>query len=212
MQSLFFRYFLFVFIGISSALFSTNAPNIQYIVLLSADGPLGTDLNNYWEAVKDSDLDHEAISKYPPHCTITSFFHPTQPASYYLNIIQQAISSISSTPYVTVTSYIQHDKTLDYLILTSSYLTTFGLKFLQLAGLPRSFVKGPKGTTGFTFHITLRDKTFDKSLDRLQRIHDVQDENIDPRDNAGWFIGLYIKENDNPVQLYGQPIRIVPGA
>lgn len=214
MKSHFFRWFLFTFIILSPALFSTNATKIQYAVLLSADGPLGTDLDKYWKVIEDSDLNHDAISQYPPHCTITGFFNPKHPASYYFQKIQDAITNVGGIPSVKVRSYPQHDNTLDYLVLTSNldYLTDVGVEFLSLAHLPATLVKGPirpKGQKGFTFHITLRDKTFDTELDRLQRIHDLQNQYVHPKDAAGWFIGLYIRENDEKAYLYDK-IRIIP--
>lgn len=199
-------FLLFSFFLSLHPLFATNAPDIQYIVFLRADGPLGADLDKYWTAVRGSDLDHEAISQYPPHCTITGFFHPTHDANYYLNAIQQAVVNIGGSPSVAVSPTIQHAKTLDYLVLTSNYVKDFGNEFVELVNLPSTLVKGPPG---FTFHITLRDKTFKRTLNRLQRIQNLQSELIDPSNAAGWLIYLYIKEND-VLSPFGQPVRIIP--
>ena len=208
MKSLFSCYFLFCFILFSQSLFATNAPDIQYIVLLRADGSLGTDLDNYWNDILnvDTDLCHQAIKQYPPHCTITGFFHPTHNADYYLAAIQQAITNIGGSPSINVNSSIQHGKTLDYIELFSNYISDFGDEFVSLVGLPNTLVKGPPG---FDFHITLRDKTFKATLNRLKRIRALQDEFIDPSDSTGWLIYLYIKQND-VLTPFGEPIRIIP--
>ncbi len=210
MMFLFLRYFLFCFSLFSPALFATNAANIQYIVLLRADGRLGTDLDNYWNDILnvDTDLCHQAISQYPPHCTITGFFHPTHSADYYLGLISTAVAMTPGPATVDVTPTIQHGNTLDYLELDSPYVTDFGTNFLTLAHLPLTYLKGPKGPTGFDFHITLRDKTFKKYLDRLSRIQGLQKRFINPTHSAGWLIYLYIKQNDVLTQ-YGQPVRII---
>lgn len=208
MKSLFLSYFLFCFTLFSQGLSAANAADIQYIVLLRADGPLGADLDDYWDDILnvDKDLCHQAIKQYPPHCTITGFFHPAHSADYYLNAIQQAIINIGGIPSVDVNPSIQHGKTLDYIELTSTYISDFGDEFVSLVGLPHTLVKGPPG---FGFHITLRDKTFKPTLNRLKRIRALQKQFINPSDPAGWLIYLYIRKND-VLTPYLKPIRIIP--
>ena len=192
-----------------SSAWTANVPAIQYILYVRPDGNLGTDLSNYWYDVKHSkrQIAHEAITKYPPHCTITSFFIPTQDDNFYLNAIPLAIAQadLHYARAIQVTHQLRRGNEVDRIVLTSNYLTALGLAFAAIVGLEDTYVKGPPGPA---FHITLRDHVF-VTEGKLEAIQELQDQDINLYDSSGWLVYLYKCVNNVMIPI-GSPVRLIP--
>lgn len=179
--------------------------DLQYILYIRPTGALGGDLATYWDQVRNSDLSHKAITKYPPHCTLTSFFvpDPLHDLEFYISAIQTAVDAADALypRSVSVSHNLVLGKELDYIKLSSAYLTALASAYLTAVGLPQSYLKGPPG---FTFHITLREIVF-KTAGKLQRIQKLE-KKINLAGSAGWTIYLYKQENDVLYALASYPL------
>lgn len=201
---------IFIVMAFFSCIPSAPA-KLQYIVYAAPDGPLGDDLNAYWEDVyysKNPCVTCFAITQYPPHISVTGFFfpNPSRSASDYINLINMAIAHTdeSYTRAIAVSpKKFNRGYSWDYLSIKSDYLDAFADYFVTLE--PKASAKGPD------FHITLRDEVL-KPQNKITKIQQMQSDLINPKHGAGWLIFLYQKENNEVslVKVDGNPIRLIP--
>ncbi|MEI6242830.1 MAG: hypothetical protein WCP39_05430 [Chlamydiota bacterium] len=163
---------------------------IQYSLYVTPTGDFGTELDSYWYDVQHSNLSHQVVTQYPPHCTLTSFFDPTQSESHYVNAIPLAIADVLLPRIITIQSRLHRGYQTDTILLTSTYLTALATAFQIRTQLPVSVIKGPPGPS---FHVTLRDIVFDEDS-KLRRIRALEND-INLHANARWRVALYKKDN-----------------
>lgn len=188
-----------------------GASDLQYIIYAIPVDDFENSLNTYWSAVRNSDLNHKAISKYPPHCTLTSFFDPDldvlpDPITYYDNAIVTAINQAIGTPTVRASTTIVTGRELDYIKLTSSFLQDLAGKYIDIADI--ADIASAKGQPGdkMPFHITLREHVY-AVKSKLPRIRSLQNKIFIPSGpQSGWLICLFKCENDVMTMLTSHPL------
>jgi len=84
---------------------------------------------------------------------------------------------------------------LDYIQLQSDFLLTLTTKFVHLANIDPSKIKG----VDFPYHITLRDWDF-KDKNKLPRIQKIEDQ-INLKAQASWSLFLY-RESDGLLYVF----------
>ncbi len=197
---------LFAICACAAALFSAPSFANDYILYVRPQKKLGSEFSTYWKAVKkDSSISHKAITDYPPHCSLTGFFPANKSEKTYIKAVNDAIKSLGSARTITIDGLVQGNVTsrLDYVKLSSSYLLAVTKAFMNNASVPMSFLKDPKT---FTYHITLRDHTFQKNADKkLKKIQRLE-KKINLKAKASWSLFLYERDDNGDIT----PIKEFP--
>ena len=185
------------------SLFLTGTPVMcgsEYILYVRARGELGRQLSTYWKAVKeDSSISHSAITDFPPHCSLTGFFPMDKSKNIYVQAVENALLQLGSMPRtITINRLVQSKATsnLDYIQLTSAYLTAVTKKFMSNASVPQKYLKGPEATVKpFTFHITLRDHVFTKDVIKKMKAIQSLERQIQLNAPVVWSLFLYERDD-----------------
>jgi hypothetical protein len=203
---------LLVLFGYNTTVEAANPPPVQYILHVRPDGPLGRDLNIYYDKVRKSKaptVAHEALTKYNPHCTVTGFFIPTLTDEEYLEAIPDAIAVADTQAARSIrvaTTFTRGDQ-LDYIKLTSAYLSALSQAYIDAVGLSQKQKKGPPG---FTFHVTLRNVVYPtKNTEKVKKIQRMQKQYINLKHHAGWNVYLYKCVNNVMIPI-GKPVTLIP--
>jgi hypothetical protein len=188
-----------LFFGLASLFVAAVSTTLatDYILYVRPRSKLGSELAAYWEVVKsDPTISHFAITYYPPHCSLTSFFPKKQTKKEYVQAVEDAIKNLGPAPRtITINGLIQGKQTqkLDYIKLSSSYLLAVTKAFMKNASVPQSYLKNP---STFSYHITLRDHIFQTEVKKkMNKIHSLQ-KMINLKAKASWSLFLYEKDED----------------
>ena len=166
----------------------------EYILYVRPQGQLGKELSKYWKNVKqDSDISHLAITKYPPHCSLTGFFPITKSKAEYIQAVKEAMESLKNDPKnISVGKLVQNSaqKATDYITLSSSYLLAVTEAFMQNASVPSTYLKT-------FYHITLRNHVFVQNVQKKMKKIQSLERKINLGAKASWALYLYeLDSND----------------
>lgn len=174
----------------------------EYILYVRPGGDLGSQLNNFWSAVKDQKLNDPAVLDYPPHCSLTGFFKGTQSQeSDYIAALKAALDDTNSVVIDIIGNKVIKKSKLDYIPLESSDLYAITTDFVKRIGVSTDFVKAKPKTFGY--HISLRQNTNSKTTAKVRTLEDkyinLNANNLS--ENTTWALYLYRKASGNHLQL-----------
>lgn len=167
----------------------------QYILFACPDGPLGAEVKAYWnEVLSDPDLEHKAITFYPPHCSLTRFFNTDLSPAQFDSILKEVKENLCNTPKKIDVEILVFGPRRDYIRMNSPYFYLFSKGFVEKVGQSARMVKNPKV---FPYHIILRDHNFksrkrDEHLEKIQKL----EREIDLAVDAQWSITVYARKDD----------------
>lgn len=184
-----------------------NAGNKNQFVLVACPrGHLGLQLNKYWNAVKNSDLKHKAITEAPPHCKLTTFFSSKLKAPGFKKALRNTLNYLKNRKIprdIQVERLVQGrpKDPLDYIRIKSDFLHEFASEFAENQNLPKSIAAKKK----LPLHIKLRNHIFTKP-ERLLKIQKLEN-NLNLHGNAKWTVAIFRKVGEKLIPVVSCPVR-----
>lgn len=188
-----------------------GADNITYILYARPGGLLDAQLENFWNAVKAQKLNNPAVTKYPPHITLTGFFpYNSKKEQDLIDSLKASLEPVGRIIPIQVNgTQIKQTNGLDYIpIKQSPILHAVAVDFLHGAGVKANFIR-PKPDAKLGYHISLREETQGKTTTRVRQLEKA---NIhltvpDLQQNTTWALYIYKKTGKNKLEvIYSQPI------
>lgn len=179
----------------------------QYVLVAIPKGHLRQQLNKYWKAVKNSDLNHQIITEAPPHCKLTDFFKSRYTAIELKKVLENTLQTIKGrgvSGKIQVEGIVQghSQESLDYIKLKAPILKEFAEEFaVSLKPHPSLFVG-----KNLPFHIKLR-KIVLKKHDRHIKIQKLQNK-LNLQGPSDWSIAIYKRIGKKLIFVAEQPLEL----
>ncbi|MDB6080794.1 MAG: hypothetical protein JWO53_66 [Chlamydiia bacterium] len=163
----------------------------DYILYARPHGDLGKEFGEYWNAVKKSKkLKNEAVTLYPPHCSLTGFFTVNDPkvAPKLEKALEKAFHKTKKSP-ITLGSLKQKD-TMHSVSLRSEFLKKITEQFAKAVSSKAHVAIRIKPSD--KYHISLASKFNKNASKKLKQLENK----INLLTDAQWSVCLYKKEHN----------------